>query len=253
MIRVEQHLFFAALVTLLAFPAVAADDPARPWTDAAEVSAVITSGNTETKNVALANKFIYNWSAADLTVDAAALRTESDSTTTAEAYQLGGKYRRTIRDNFLWYTLAGWDRNRFAGITDRYTAGGGVGYRFFKDDLQALIGELGVDYTDESRTGGTSDSFAGARAFLGYDRKLSETSSLATSLEVLENLSDTEDLRAKWITGVTASLSSRLALKVGYAMLYDRQPVEVLVGAGPAVIEFDDVDTMLSASLVINF
>ena len=74
-------------------------------------------------------------------------------------------------------------------------------------------------------------------------------------------LDDTEDWRASWINAVTATLTERIALKLSYAMLYDDQPVVVLVppdpGAPGGTLEapyvFDELDTILTASVVINF
>lgn len=270
-----------ALVSLallaVAASVASAQTPARPWTDAADFSAILTTGNSETKNFALSNKYVYKWSVSDFTFDAAALRTattvrtltnpdgtvtETDtSDTTAESYALGAKYRHEISGSLFWYASSAWLRNRFAGIDDRESAGAGVGYRFFKTDVQSLVGETGLDYTDESRVGGDSASFAGARAYLAYERLLSKTSKLTTDLEVLENIDDTKDLRAKSVTALTASLNARTALKLSYTLLFDNQPVAVIVPpdatAPPltpdARFEFDDLDTIFSASIVVNF
>jgi putative salt-induced outer membrane protein YdiY len=261
---------------LLAAGPARADEPERPWTDTAEFSLVSTTGNTETESFAFANKFVYTWPQASFTLDASALRVNTtfpgdpvnrngkvtfpdrESKTTAAAYNLDGKYRRTIREGFHWYAGAAWDRNRPLGIDDRTTISAGVGYLLFKDDRHSLLGEVGADYTDESRVGGDDDSFAGARAYLGYERTLSETSKLTSELELLENLDDTSDLRGSWVTSVTASLTSKMALKMSYTVLYDAQPVEILVpgddpGERDAWYEYDKTDTILTASLVINF
>ncbi len=266
----------AALALLVPAAAARAEEPARPWSNTAELAAILTSGNSQTRNFALSNKFAYKWTEAELSVLAAALRasntirsfenadgtlvTTETTETTAEAYSLDGKYRRNIRAEFFWYAGAGWLKNRPTGIDRRLYGGGGVGYRFLKDDVQTLVGELGADYTDESRVFGGSDSFAGARAFLGYERALSETATISSDLEVLENLDDTEDLRAKWASAVTASLSTRTALKLGFTVLYDRQPVVRTVAdtVGPVfgpdlLVPFKKTDTILSASLVVNF
>lgn len=263
----------AALMVPCAFAADGED--ARPWTDSAEFGLVITSGNTETTNVSFGNKFTYTWENAEFISNAFALRNESTRRTatniggtlvvneleelTAEAYGIDGKYRRSITDAFFWYVVAGWDKDTFAGIDSRIKGGAGVGYRFFTDDTHTLVGEIGADWTDETYLDDTSDSFAGARGFLGYLRNLSETSKFTSDLEVLQNLDESDDLRAIWANALTASLTSKLALKVSYTMKYDNQPVVQTISAAPGfpgpdvLFEFDDLDTLLSASLVINF
>lgn len=277
----------AAVAMMPSIPAASAEEAApKPWSDAAEVSIVTTSGNAENTNLSIGNKFVYKWGeATDLTIDAGALRTETTSflydvdpddtsravvvgktrTVTSERFYADGKYRRTIRDGFLWYVGAGWERNEFAGIDRRFYGSGGLGYRIFKDERHSLAFELGATYTDETYTdadpkGRSQADYAGARGFLGYERKLSKTSRFSSQIEVLESLDNTSDLRANWLSSVTASLTSRLALKVSYNVLYDAEPafrkVPVPVSsnpAGSASYELDEIDTILSVSLVVNF
>jgi putative salt-induced outer membrane protein YdiY len=257
--------------------ATADEEQTRPWTNTAEFSAVVTTGNSESTTISANNKYRYAWDNAKLTVNASFLRTESTRferlnadgepvvietpETTTDNYGLGATYRRTIWDGVQWYANAGWARDRIKGIEDRYTAGGGVGYQFFENDRQKLHGEFGVSWTEETRVDETDDSFGDARAFVEYERALSETSSFSTELEVLENLKDSDDLRARSVTSVTASINKKMALKVSYKIEYDRQPVVVTLAGDPtadppvpdALFEFDTTDTVLSASVVINF
>lgn len=246
----------------------------RPWSNSADLSLVVTGGNSQTLNVALSDEFTYTWPSSELTVKASALRTETTDrmlsnvggdvqvtevqSTTAEAYRLEGQYRRTIRREFAWYTGAGWERNRFSGIDGRYTLDGGLSYRFIGSDLQNLRAELGASYTREDRVGGSTAAYAGARAYLGYQRTLSPTSKLNHDVELLENLHVVEDWRAQSVTSVTASLTEAFALKMSYTLRYDHRPVIVTVrdpdGVDPdALFEFEATDQIVAASLVINF
>lgn len=278
MTHTKRLIALALTVLGAASGAAFAAEGEKPWTDTADLSLILTTGNSQTKNVAASNKFVYKWNNADLTIGAGALRAESTqrsvsnlggvlqtsetTSTTAESYFLDGKYRRTITERLFWYAGGGWNRNRPTGIDQRLSAGGGLGYRFIKTDEDTLNGELGVDYTSEDYTFGKSASFAAARGFLGYEHLFSKTSKFNSDFEVLENLDDTEDLRARWMNAVTASLSARLALKVSYAILYDRQPVVQSLFdpadptgtvIAPVAFAFDKTDTILAATLVINF
>jgi len=253
-----------------------AEEPPRPWSDAADFGLVMTTGNSKALNVTLSNKFVYKWSNAEFTLDAAALRTESTTrtlandtaantvtetevdTTTAEMYALAGKYTHDIREKFFWYAGGGWVSNKPSGIDNRYMAGGGLGYRFFKTEIQTLSVEFGLDYTKEEQTSGVDQSFAGARAFLGYLYNISKTSSFTEDFTLLENLDDTNDLRARSVSAVTASISQKLALKVTLVLAYDNQPVvldvqPVLPATQVAQFEYDKLDTILTATLVVNF
>ena len=266
----------ALLVALAAGPVVPAEEaPARPWTDAAELGVIVTGGNSESTNFALANKFTYKWAKAEFLSNAGALRTDSAAKafnvdgvlieppkeTTAESYLLDGKYRRNVGDRLFWYALAGWNRNRFQGIDSRVYGGGGLGYRFIDEERSKLTGELGVDYTQESPVTGEDRDFAGARGFLAYERKIGATSSFLQEIEMLLNVDDTDDWRGRSLTSIQASLNARLALKFSARVLYDHQPAtEVLpdtVPGGPSdadlVRSLESTDTILTATLVINF
>jgi len=276
----KQRLQFFLVLGGLLLPGVALAEEgevARPWTDTAELSFVMTTGNSETSNLGFSNKFVYNWAVSNLTVDAAALRTstttrtltnpdgevdvDEQSSTTAEAYYLDAIYRRDISEGLYWYAGIGWFRNTLAGIDARYKGLGGIGYRVFKTDLHRFRVEVGADYTQEEQVGDAEESYAGVRAYLDYLRNFGKTAKFESSLELLENLSETSDVRAVLINSVTATLTERMALKASYVVLYDNEPVEVVVspdpdaplGTGNTVFEFDQLDTILSASLVINF
>ena len=262
---------------LLAVQAVAADEPPKkPWSDAAELGAVMTSGNSEGTNFALSNKFKYTWTNAEFTSDLAALRTESTTRTitnpppygavvvtdtsavTAESYVFAAKYRRNISERFFWYVGAGWYRNTFAGIDARYLAGAGIGYVFVKTPRHLLKGEIGVDGTHEDLVFGDSTDYAALRGTVNYEFKIGEKSKLTEDLNAIENLDTTSAWRANSITAITASMNEWLALKLSYTVIYSNEPPQKLIpatpGPGPdAIYTFEKTDTILTAALVINF
>lgn len=261
--------------------------PKRPWSDAAELGVVMTSGNSEGTNFAFSNKFKYTWSHAELTCDAVAVRTESrtrtisnpapygtpvitDTTqTTAAIYGLSAKYRHDVTERFFWYTAAAWFQNFFAGVDDRYIAGGGLGYAFVKNDRHLLKGEIGAEFTREDPLGNpppveleTSD-FVAIRASLGYEFKFSEKSKFTEDLNFIENLDTTSAWRANSVTALTASFTNNLALKVSYAIAYSNEPLVSVIppdavpppplGSADAIYQFEKTDTILTAALVVNF
>ena len=255
-------------------PAPPPERRARAWSNTADLSLVLAGGNSKTAQLALSDEFAYAWNRSELSLRIAALRTETTKrslsnvggevrveevrSTTAESYQAAARYRHRIRKEFRGYAGVGWERNRLSGIDGRTTFEAGIGIRFVEDGDHALLLEGGASLTREDRVGGTRASFAGARAFLGYVRPLSATSKLTSDLEILENLDDTADWRAKSATALTASLTRAVALKLGYTVVYDNRPVVVSVadptGANPpAAFEFGTTDHTVAASVVVNF
>jgi putative salt-induced outer membrane protein YdiY len=267
-------VFFIALVGSTALPLFAEEEgeEKKSWSNTTELSLVNTSGNSQTSNFAVTNKFETAVGKGTLKIHFDALRNETtlraaqniggvlviDETTqvSAESYKLDGQYNRPINERLNWYARVGWHRDELAGIDNAYTAGGGIGYLFFKNDAHTLNGEIGLGYVQEKFVDGHEDDFSELRVFLDYHRELSKTSKLFTELEVLENLDETSDLRANGLIGVSANLSKRIALAVSYTMKYDAEPVVVILsdpGFPDVLFEFDDLDTIFKASLVINF
>jgi putative salt-induced outer membrane protein len=261
------------LLLILAQPALGQEESGRPWENTAELGFVTTTGNTQTENLTLKNTFKYSWEKTSLKLEASMLNAQQttrdarneggslvvDETTekTAESYRLSGKVRRDLRERLFTYGAASWERDVFAGIDSRYVIGAGLGYKALTLPKHELSLEAGADYTDEQAVGDAdSETYAGARAAGDYLWKFSDTAKLSQELELLYNLEESDDYRINSVTSVTAALTSKLALKTSYTLKYDNQPiVEVLTADGfdPVVFEFDKTDTILSASLVINF
>jgi putative salt-induced outer membrane protein YdiY len=271
-----QRAFHATLAAVLlsglpTIPATAQEPDDRPWSNAADFSVVLTGGNSEATSLSLTDRFSYRWPRSQVTLTVSALRSRTvergdpelvdgevivpERSATAEAYSANGKYRYSLTTALLTYGAGSWERDRRAGIDDRFSGVIGIGYRILETERQSFVAEVGVDYTDENRVDGTGMSYAGVQATLGYERALTETATLTGEVEVLENLEETKDVRVNSTAALTASLSQRLALKLSYLLKFDNRPVTILVDPGTSdqVFVFDKTDTRLGASLVVNF
>jgi len=278
---------WAAISTLFLagwLPASAQDADPNRWHDTAEFSFVATAGNSETQTLGFKNKLWRTWERSAFELNAGGVRAEStvttrvavgtpssfdldeDSTTdlTAEAYFLNGRYDRKITDRFFWFAGAGWDRNRFAGIQNRYTGFGGAGHIWFdREDLKFRT-DYALTYTkqeDVIEVPGFDDSFLGARVSWSYLNKLAANTTYTNDLILDDNLEETSDFRANMINAVAVSINKRLALKVSLQWLYDNEPASVEVDLfdttgtkiGTVLAELDELDTIFTTSLVVNF
>lgn len=267
----------AAIVLVPAAVAAEAQEEApedRPWSTETELSLVETGGNSESTTFSMKNSFERRWTSSILTVDAAALRADSTERVlvneggearstevdkvTAERYGVRVKYDREIDARLGWFAFGGWQRNQPAGIDDRYNLDAGASYAFLDGEQQSLVGEAGLGYTDEYPVVGPSESFATLRVLSHYERRVSATSTLETELEAIQNLDETDDLRINFLLGLTAKINTHLALKASYTLSHDDDPAtRILPGDDPgelqAVFEFDQTDTVLAVSLVIDF
>ena len=266
-----------------------AEEEETGWRDTAELSLVVTGGNSEASTFGFSNVLLREWDRSLLTIKAGGIRVQtttttrtpvapdpliplvfnvvesSTDTTTAENYYLSGRYDRKITDRFFWYAGTGWDRNRFAGIQNRYLAEGGVGNIWIDEDDVKFSTGYGLTFTDQEDVNavpGSSDTFLGARASWDYMNKFGANTVYNNVLIIDENLDETSDYRANMINSLAVSMSEKMALKLGLQLLYDNEPsfdlLEVVDSAGnilgPIVpVPFDDLDTIFTASLVINF
>jgi putative salt-induced outer membrane protein len=289
----------ALLLALSAAPLFAQDKPAEPkklgWKDAAELGYVITSGNSDSSTLGLKNTLNYDWEKARFEMKLGAVKAKStavpffatgtatdftrqdnDPETTAESYYLNGRYDKNITDRFFWFGGAGWDRNTFAGVQNRYTAFGGVGNTWLDTDKTKWRTDYAVTYTKEDDVIEPADfdgSFAGLRLSSNFLHKWSESGSYGNDTIVDDNLEDTSDLRVNMTNWVAVNMSTHLALKVSLQWLYDHQPALVnadLFTADPddggvpvdanldgvqdqVAVEADTLDSIFTTALVIKY
>lgn len=275
-------LAYVRIGALVAFvglaPVHAEEKAAKGWSDTAEFSFVATEGNSESTSLGFKNVLVREWDRSSLTFRAGGIRVESTgpreavngvvrdgpSETTADNYYANGRYDRKITRRLFWFAGAGWDRNRPAGIENRYVVEAGVGNVWFDRDTLKFKTNYGITYTDQEDvvpTPGVDETFLGARFAWSYLNKLTETTTYTNVFAVDENLDETSDWRADMTNGLAVAMSERLALKVGLQLLYDNEPALELVpnsdGAGnplpPVPFVLDELDTILTVSLVVDF
>src|SRR5947209_3735532 len=109
-------------------PGVAAPPPGQPWKDTGEVSLLSTTGNSRTTTTSVKNEFAYTWATntlLDLTIGGTG--SSSGSTVTNEQYNAGEKVEQKLTDKVFAFERLQWDKNRFAGIRNRYDFSSGLG------------------------------------------------------------------------------------------------------------------------------
>lgn len=271
------------VLAAMATPAdVTAQEEREPgWYEQAELTLVLTAGNTQSSAFGLNNRLERLFPSSRLTFDAGGLRIESGTTertaigtpddfvvdedteteTTAENYFATLRYDRELSGRSYAYGSGGWVRNRFAGVDNRWTGAVGVGYRLVDSERTTWTADLGATLTSEDPIVGETDSFAGLRLTWDLGHQLTETTRFTSVLVVDENLSETEDLRASFDNAIAVDISDILALKTGLKLLFDNLPsleeIDLFaVPGGPAtgtvLVPLDEVDTQLTVALVVT-
>lgn len=275
---------FAALLAALVSPASAQEKQGLlgPWKATAEVSYVVTGGNTATSAFSLGTTFSRKWTKDILTFKSYVLRSnattfsrravgtvddfsvieETTKALVAENYMLAGLYERRISKKLLAQSGLNWDRNRFAGLASRFMFTAGLGWAMVEAKRTQVKTDAGLTYTLRKYLGQEATSFAGFRLNLFGEQKLSEKSSFTSQFIFDENLKNTRDWRFDWTNSLTASISKSLALKTSLRMIYTHVPaLQSLalydLGGLPTGlfvnVPLKHTDTFLTTSLVINF
>lgn len=223
----------------------AEEAPEPRWTGKAGLAFLATSGNTDNQTLGLdftADRRPDLWG---LSLKASFNQAEEDGVTTAERYLVGARVKRAIEDK-PWELFLGLsaEQDEFAGIDRRTVAELGGLWRAIEKDKHKLSVDLGLTWTDEDRIDPEVDTDAvGALLGFTYAWKLSETATFNERLLFYPNFDESDDWRLEYTVGVTAALTDRLGLEVGFDLRYRNEPI------GDA----DDTDTTTKVALVANF
>ena len=250
----------------------------------ADLSYVLTSGNSTATSLGFKGDLTHRWAKHSIGFTAGGLRASSspdvryaigtpddfevfvpEAETTAEAYFGRGRYDYKLSDRLFYTVGAGWERNRFSGLDNRWLVDTGLGYIFVNNDRTSFRGAAGVTYTSEDYTvdDGRDGSFFGARAGWDFRQRLFSNTTLTHTLIADANLEDTDDLRADSQLGLHVAMSSKLGLRVNWRLLWDHQPALAeydlfAPGTGgntglTVLAPYKEVDQGFSVSLVFSF
>ncbi|WP_285570330.1 DUF481 domain-containing protein [Geothrix limicola] len=265
------------------------EPPKSPWSDKAALSYVAVAGNATSQTLGFSNEYKYTWSnatfafnlggvrAAATTVDRAASGPSLDAATitetrttktSTESYFTNLRYDHKLSEQLQWFGSAGWERNIPAGLEGRYAVIAGLGHWWIKADRTKFFTDAGVGYTKETpllSQPGEDESFATFRLGAKLEQKVYEASLFTSELAVSDSFKDSQNYLAVWRNAFTTTLSSRLALKVGYDVTYKNKPafvgvdvVQTPVATPPVVLgqvpfQLKKTDTVFTTSLVITF
>lgn len=284
----------AGLLALIVLPLAAQDAkpddaPKQPWTDKASLSFVSVDGNAKSQSFGFANEYKYTWPDATFDFKAGGVRVgtttfnraafgpdlnnvtvqETETTaTTAENYFATFRYDHTISDRFFWFGIAGWDRNVPSGIDSRTAASGGLGYWWIKEDRTKFRTDLGLGYTKITpvlETPGFEDRFGTWSLGASFEKKFLAASLFSSNLQVTDSLKNSQDYLGVWQNALTVSMSTHLALQVGYTLTYKNKPASVAVDVvqtpvatppvilGQVAVPLKKTDTQFTTSLVLSF
>jgi putative salt-induced outer membrane protein len=235
----------ATLLTLILAVGVAQADEAKqpPWSGSLGLSWLSTSGNTDTSSFGLDFALKRTPDPWGLDVGANLVRADQNGQLTAERYNAHGRAERAIGERWTAFAGLSGERDRFAGFDLRGVVESGASYKILTGPQHQLSVDGGLTWTRLDITDDGREEWLGGLLGLSYAWKITETSSVTERLVWYPNFKDSGQWRVTSEAAVQAALSSVLALKLGYLLRYDHQPVP----------GFHTTDTATTASLVLQF
>lgn len=214
---------------------------------------MLTTGNTRTQALTLNGTFdmrrgMNGFGFAALGNYGASALPGEDSQTTAENFQLRGRYDRFLTDRFAVFLMLTERYDRFQGLASRTNIDPGAKFVFWKPENSTLWGELGYDFQHDIRTqtgrrkldadgkhipgeyyDKTLDDHS-ARAFVGFRHAFGKEVTFSTGLEYLQSLVTTElasqNSRINFDATLAAKLYGGIAAGIGFTLRWDRAPLD---------------------------
>lgn len=224
-------------------PVVGETTPQKKWKNVTELSVVSANGNTKSTTSSGKNTFTIERSKTGVELVAGGLGAKSNGETTAEKYFASEKVTYKVSDRNYVFEKAGWEKDRFAGIRNRYDPNVGLGRELIATPKNLLIAEAGLGYVVEERVNSKTVDFASGRLYSKYTRTISDTSNFTQDAEYLHNFEDASDFRINTESALTAALSAHFSLKVSYRWQH--------VGEPP--LGFARNDTTTSMALIASY
>ena len=246
-------------VTALAQPTDPADEAAEPapWTNAAELSVVRTSGNSETQTFGFRNTLRRNWTSVRLRARFEGVRSRTggerilqvepglrfrpgarpDSfetqvdhrggTSGVEQYFVEGRVEWPVSERFFWNAGTSWNRNDEAGIRNRYVTFGGVGNVWAAGDEMSLSTSYGFSHTageDTEPDAARDTRFGGVRADGDYHHRIGDAVELDGDAVLNVRLLSLSDYSLNVTNAVGVAMSEHLSLRVSVQYLFEHDP-----------------------------
>jgi putative salt-induced outer membrane protein YdiY len=189
---------------------------AKSYEGTAEVSSIVTNGNTKNQTTGAALDLTYKPDPWLVNVKSRYLTTISQEIQTQESFELAGRGGRKLSDLFDLFVEHTYLKNRFAGLENRYITSAGAGYFALKNDKHTLKTELLLGYTDEERTDLTRPQFMSGGGSILYKWKVAATSEFTHETKYQPNFKTSEDWRLISETAVSAAISSMLSSKIAW-------------------------------------
>ena len=254
----------------------------RSWSNTADISAVMTTGNSSMSTLSVDNKFSQKWTNSDFRVSFGGLRakttdevfaigttndfdviTDSKKDLDNERYYVSSTYQRNLSSRFYWITGIGWEKDSHVGIENRTMAFGSIGNSWIDATGITFSTDYGITFTkriDSIPDPERREVFPEARIASNLWRNLNTSNQIDSEFIFFFRISDLTDYRFNITNTLTSSLGSIFALRFSVQFLYHNLPALEAIELkdfddrilGKIVVRKKKLDSLLKFSFVIT-
>jgi putative salt-induced outer membrane protein len=238
-------LFITMMIgsAVLATKAVAADEQKQGLSNESAVGIVITSGNTSTSTIRVAQKNSWIEAKNVYKFEASYLRTSNNDMEQALQWGLGVRYERELSDKFNVFLGETLNSDKYQGINQRYNTDIGTKYYFENTETMTWFAEGGYRFTRENYPYGFKNlNFL--RLYNEIERTFRKGLNGKWWIEYLPNLTQWKAYQLNSEVSLAVSLTEVFALKSAYQIRFYNEP--------PAGI-LKTTDTTFTTSLIAKF
>jgi putative salt-induced outer membrane protein YdiY len=200
------------------------------WTGSVSLSAISTTGNTETESFNFDSNAVLRREIDRFTWKAF-LNYGTDSGSGASVLTQRKMGTSLQYDHFVneaettyVYGNSGVEYDALADLDMRLTIGAGMGYQFYEEDKFKLSGEAGLTSVTEDFEGAPSDDYLSLRLAGNLYKQFDDNLILTQGAEVLPSLQESADINASLDTKLNLSLSESMFTSFQWVLDYDNTP-----------------------------
>ena len=208
-----------------------------------DLSFVSTGGNTSTRTLGVGASAIHRRGAGETRASLAFLTNEADGVTKARSTTIKARHGRRVGSRTQVFGEGSYARDRFAGISHRWTASAGAAYAAALPARHTLSAEGSAGFTSEQRLEENDLNFATATGTVRYAWTPRPGAQFRQDTSLVADLQSAGNWRGTSATALVVTLTRLLSLKMSHSLEYRHAPVP----------GFRRLDTQTSAALLISF
>ena len=199
------------------------------WSGGANLGFALTSGNSDTTNLAIGVNLTRETLTDKTKIYAASVysrdSTSGEARTVANTIRAGVRYDRDFNRNWFGYGFMDFEHNGLQDLTLRLVPGGGLGYHAIRSERTKLDLLGGLAWNREYFKGDFNDrSSAEAQAGQTLDHRFSPRLSFSEQLFFFPNLTRGGEYRINFDSGLVADITRRIGWQVTLSDRYLSNP-----------------------------